>query len=162
LGNDYKLDETAEIILDPLKREYPKSIDEKKDILRKLIHFQISNYLAAETKLPEAKKNLIHRYELMTKRLTEQKQSETLQGWSESFAISLDPHSSYMSHDEMEDFQIQMQLSLEGIGASLSTQDGFTVIEALIPGGGAEKSKQLRPQDKIIAVAQDTEKPVTV
>ena len=54
----------------------------------------------------------------------------------------------------MKDFRIQMSLSLEGIGATLSSKDGFTVVEQLIPGGAAIKSGKLKPKDKIIAVAQ--------
>ena len=55
-----------------------------------------------------------------------------------------------------------MQLSLDGIGALLSSDNGFTIIEELIPGGGAERSGLLKPKDKIIAVAQEGEKPVDV
>jgi carboxyl-terminal processing protease len=59
-----------------------------------------------------------------------------------------------MSADNLEDFEIQMRLSLEGIGATLSSQDGFTIIEQLIPGGAAESSGKLKVKDKIIAVAE--------
>ena len=55
--------------------------------------------------------------------------------YAEAFAESLDPHTAFMSADTLEDFQIQMRLSLEGIGAVLSSQDGLTVIESLVPGG---------------------------
>jgi len=113
-------------------------------------------------KLPEAKKQLIHQYELVTKRLKEKTEEAQLETFSEAFAQALDPHSSFLTRDSMEDFQIQMELSLEGIGAVLRSQNGFTVIENLIKGGGAEKSKQLRAKDKIIAVAQSTGKPVSV
>ncbi len=162
LGKDYKLDETVELILDPKKREYSKTLEERKELLKKLIHFQMSNYLLTDMKLPEAKKQLIHQYELVTKRLTDKSEENQLEGFSEAFAQALDPHSSFMSRDSMEDFTIQMELSLEGIGAVLRSQNGFTVIESLIKGGGAEKSKMLRPKDKIIAVAQKGQKPVTV
>src|SRR5271157_4503687 len=80
----------------------------------------------------------------------------------ESFALALDPHTSYLSPEEFEDIRIQMQLSLEGIGAVLKSDNGFTVIEELIPGGSAERSGLLNPKDKIIAVAQEGEKPVNV
>ena len=96
-AKDYKVDESVELLMDPDKRGFPKTVAEKNVLLTKMIHFQIS-----------------------------------------------------------------MRLSLEGIGASLSSQDGFTVIEDLIPGGGAEKLKTLKPKDKIVAVAQDGKKPVTV
>jgi len=162
LGKDYKLDENIEFISDPEKRGYPKTVEEKKDILKKMIHFQMSNFLMADMKIEEAKKQLIHRYELITKRIREKKPQELFSDYAEAFASALDPHSGFMSMDSLEDFKIGMQLSLEGIGASLSNQDGFTVIEELIPGGGAEKSKKLRPKDKIMSVAQDGKDPVSV
>jgi len=81
---------------------------------------------------------------------------------AEAFALALDPHSIYLSPENVEDLRIHMQLSLEGIGATLSSDNGFTVIEELIPGGGAERSGLLMPKDKIIAVAQEGEKPVDV
>jgi len=162
LGKDYKLDENASFILDPRKRSYPKTKEEQQDILRKMVHFQISNYLLADSKMPEAKKNLIHRYELVVKRLKEDKMAQMLENYLEAFALALDPHSSYLSKDSMEDFQIQMQLSLEGIGASLTTQDGFTVIDSLIAGGSADRSGILKPKDKILSVAQEGQKPTNI
>ncbi len=162
LQNQYKLDETVELVLDPKKREYAQTLDEKKNLLRKLIHFQMSNYLLSDMKLPEAQKQLVHQYELVTKRIKEKSEEAQLEVFSEAFAQALDPHSSFLSKDSMEDFQIQMELSLEGIGAVLRSQNGFTVIENLIKGGGAEKSKLLKAKDKIIAVAQGDGKPVSV
>jgi carboxyl-terminal processing protease len=162
LGKTYKLDDTVELVIDPRKREYTTTLDERKALMRKLIHFQISNYLLSDMKLPEAKKQLIHQYELVTKRVKEKTEENQLENFSEAFAQALDPHSSFMSRDSMEDFQIQMELSLEGIGAVLRSQNGFTVIESLIKGGGAEKSKLLKAKDKIIAVAQGDGKPTSV
>jgi carboxyl-terminal processing protease len=162
LENQYKLDETVELVLDPKKREYAQTLDEKKNLLRKLIHFQMSNYLLSDMKLPEAQKQLVHQYELVTKRIKEKSEEAQLEVFSEAFAQALDPHSSFLSKDSMEDFQIQMELSLEGIGAVLRSQNGFTVIENLIKGGGAEQSKLLKAKDKIIAVAQGDGKPVSV
>jgi carboxyl-terminal processing protease len=65
-----------------------------------------------------------------------------------------------MPPDELTDFEIALKLSLEGIGAVLTSDDGFTVIQSLVPGGQAAKTGQLRPKDKIIAVAQENEAPV--
>lgn len=162
LDDKYKLDETVELVLDPEKRGYPKTAEERTEMLKKMVHFQISNYLLTDMKLPEARKQLIHKYELVVKRLVEKKDSDLTVGFAESFARALDPHSSFLSAESLEDFQIQMRLSLEGIGASLSSQDGFTVIEETIPGGAADRAKILQPKDKIIAVAQDGGKPVSV
>ncbi len=162
LNKSYALDDNAEIRLDPDKRKFPATVTEKQDILKGLIHFQISNYLLTKMKLEEAKNQLVHRYELITKRIKERQGENPVNGFAEAFASALDPHSSYLSPDNLEDFQIGMQLSLEGIGAQLSSEDGFTVIEDTIPGGGAEKTGMLKPKDKIIAVAQEGQKPVPV
>lgn len=162
LGPNYELDKSVELVIDPEQRGYAKSMQERQAILEKMVHFQMANYLLANMKMAEAKKNLVHRYELICKRIAERDQEDLITSFAEAFALALDPHSGYMSKDRMEDFQIQMGLSLEGIGATLSSQDGFTVIEGLIPGGSAEKTGKLRPKDKIIAVAQEGEKPVPV
>ena len=162
LGPDYRLDETVELNINVNKRPYVKTTAEKHELLRKVVQFQIQNALLAGIDLAEAKKQQIHRYELQTKRLVERNPEKLITGMAEAFALSLDPHTSYLSPENVEDLQIQMQLSLDGIGAALSSDNGFTVIEELIPGGGAERSGLLKPKDKIIAVAQKGEKPVYV
>lgn len=162
LGKKYVLDEKVELNLDPKTREYPKTVEEKKGLLAKVLHFEVSSLLLADIKIADAKKRMIHRYELITKRFQERKMSDFVEEFVGAFAVGLDPHTSYLSWDDMQDFQIQMQLSLEGIGASLSSQDGFVVIEALIPGGSADRSGQLEPKDKIIMVAQESKEAVSV
>jgi carboxyl-terminal processing protease len=173
LGPDYKLDENVELQLDPEKRQFPKDLEESHRRQLVQIHFQISNYLLAFMEAPEnlklkkqtlerkplpkemqkAKDQLIHRYELSVKRMDELKKSDLYNYMVNAFAGAMDPHSNYLSPEDTEDFRINMNLSLEGIGASLSNEDGYTVIQELIPGGAASKSKQLEPKDKIIAVS---------
>jgi carboxyl-terminal processing protease len=159
----FQVDGKTELNLDPEKRGYPKAAADRESLIRKLVHFQMLNYSLTGVGTEAAKKQLIHRYELIVKRIQErQDRGELVTLFAESFAVALDPHSSYMSRENLEDFQIQMQLSLEGIGASLSSQDGFTVIEELIPGGSAQREGTLRPKDKIIAVGQGSEKSTPV
>lgn len=154
LGKDYKFDKSVEIAFDPDKKPFPANKEEANEFLRKYVHFQISNYLATDLKLEDAKQNVAKNWERTLKRAVDTKTDDIYSGYLDSFARALDPHSSFFSKDVMEDFEISMSLSLEGIGATLSSQDGFTVIEALVPGGSAARSGQLQPQDKIIAVAQ--------
>lgn len=71
-----------------------------------------------------------------------------------SFAKAFDPHTDFMSPNNLEDFEINMKLSLQGIGAMLSNEDGAAKVERLIAGGPAERDGRLQPGDKIIAVAQ--------
>lgn len=79
-----------------------------------------------------------------------------------SFARSFDPHSDYMSQQNMEDFQINMKLSLVGIGAMLRAEDGTAKVERIIPGGPADMDGRLQAGDKIIAVAQGDKKAVDI
>jgi len=162
LGPDYRLDETTELNTNVNKRPYVKTVEEKHGLLRKVVQFQIENALLTGVNLAEAKKQQMHRYELQTMRVVERNPEKLMTSVAKAFALALDPHTSYLSPENLEDLRIQMQLSLEGIGAVLSSDNGFTVIEELIPGGGAERSGLLNPKDKIIAVAQEGEKPVDI
>ncbi len=163
LTPSYKLDENVEIVLDPEKRGYAKTAEERADRVRRMVHFQISNFLVGGLDLETAKKKVLHRYELSVKRVERRRSKAELPGmYAEAYATSLDPHSSFLSAETLADFQIHMRLSLEGIGAVLRSDDGFTIVQELVPGGQADKLKQLRPKDKITAVAQDGEESVDV
>jgi carboxyl-terminal processing protease len=162
LDSDYRLDETLDLDIDVNKRPYVKTTEEKYALLRKIVQFQIENALLTDINMAEAKKQQIHRYELQTKRVIERNPEKLITSAAEAFALALDPHTSYLSTENFEDLQIQIQLSLEGIGAVLSSDNGFTIIEELIPGGGAERSGMLKPKDKIISVAQEGEKPFNI
>ncbi len=153
-ADEYELDSSVELIIDPDKRSRPRTTKEQHALFRRLVHFQMSNYLTNDEELPEAKRKLIHRYELMTKRAKELDNSDVYASFLDSFASALDPHSNYFTADAVEDFQIGMELSLEGIGVGLSSRDGYSIVEKIIPGGAAAKIDELEPNDKIIAVAQ--------
>ena len=154
LSSNFAFEPKTEVIIDPTKRQFPKTKEEAEQQLRKFLQFQVSNYLASDMKLPQAKKQLIHRYELGAKRNAETSSDDTFSLFLDAFASALDAHSSYLSRDVLEDFEISMRLSLEGIGTSLSWDDGYTTVESLVPGGAAEKSGEIKPKDKIIAVGQ--------
>lgn len=162
LGPDFRLDETMELQINVKKRSHVRTPKEKYMLLMKFIQFQIQNDLLSGIDLAEAKKQQMHRYELQTTRTIERNPEKLITNLAEAFANALDPHTSYLSPEDFEDIRIHMKLSLEGIGALLRSDNGFTVIEELIPGGGAERSGLLKPKDKIIAVAQKNEKPVNV
>ncbi|MEZ4331918.1 MAG: carboxy terminal-processing peptidase [Myxococcota bacterium] len=159
---DYALDTDVRLILDPEKRGHPQDEAARKDLIHRLVHFQISNYLSSDMELPQAKERLIHRYELMTKQAKEIKTRDTYAEFLNAFAGALDPHSTYYTPEAVEDFEIQMSLSLEGIGVALSSKDGYSIVERVIPGGATDKLGVLEPGDKIIAVSQEGEAPVDI
>lgn len=153
-SKDFKFNKDTEFTFDIDKKPFPKTADEAQDFLKKYIQFQIANYLATDIKMDEARTRVIKNYDRNLKRLKDTKPEELYSNYLNAFAMSLDPHSNFFSRDYYEDFTIDMSLSLEGIGATLSQQDGFTTIEALVPGGAAAKSGHLDPQDKIVAVSK--------
>lgn len=159
---EYALDTDVVLILDPEKRGYPQDPEARARLIERLVHFQMSNYLASEIELAEAKEKLIHRYELMTRRAKELESRDVYGNFLNAFAGALDPHSTYYPPEAVEDFEIQMSLSLDGIGVALSSKDGYSVVERIIPGGATDKAKLLEPGDKIIAVAQAGEDPVDI
>ncbi len=86
--------------------------------------------------------------------LNRQKPDDAFQAYTYALTTSFDPHTSYLSPDEYENFQIDMSRSLEGIGAKLQTESEYTVVNEIIPGGPAFKSSLLKKGDKIIGVGQ--------
>jgi carboxyl-terminal processing protease len=154
LAKDFKLEPKTTLQMDSQKRDFPKNKAEFEDFEKKYIQFQVANFVSSDMKEPEAKGMVERRYERTQKKLKDIPEADIYASLLDSFARSMDPHSSYLSADDLEDFNIHMNLSLEGIGATLSSQDGYTVIEQLIPGGAAAASGELEGQDKIIAVGQ--------
>ncbi len=150
----FKFDQKTEVMLDPDTRDYPKTKAEAEKFQLKYLNFQISNYLASGMKEDEAKSQVVRNYERAVKRAKDTTEEDLFSNYLDSFGRALDPHSSFLSRDSLEDFNIQMGLSLEGIGATLSSQDGFTVVEQLIPGGSASSSGLIDSGDKIVAVGQ--------
>jgi len=161
-SDDYVLDTDVRLILDSDKRGHPQDDEGRARLVERLVHFQMSNYLSGDIELPDAKEKLIHRYELMTKRARELEARDTYGSFLNAFASALDPHSTYYPPEAVEDFEIQMSLSLDGIGVALSSKDGYSVVERIIPGGATDKADALEPGDKIIAVAQEGEDPVDI
>ncbi|MCB0342123.1 MAG: carboxy terminal-processing peptidase [Pseudobdellovibrionaceae bacterium] len=154
LNKGFKFDPKTSLNLDADERAYPASKAQAEKFLKQYLQFQVANYLATDMEMAEAKKYVERNYERVERRVRTYETEDLWATYIDAFAHALDPHSSYFSRDSWEDFLINMNLSLEGIGATLSSKDGFTLIENLLPGGAAYKSNQLKTQDKIIAVAQ--------
>jgi carboxyl-terminal processing protease len=95
------------------------------------------------------------RYERMLKNLDDIESGDLAELYLTSIASLYDPHSNYFSADSYDEFSISMKLQLFGIGAMLRLKDDYCTIEELVPGGPADLGHQLKPGDKIIAVAQD-------
>ncbi|MBJ6138892.1 carboxy terminal-processing peptidase [Marinobacter litoralis] len=105
---------------------------------------------------------LMRRYEGQLKRAYQARSEDAFQAYMNAFTGMWDPHTSYFSPRTSENFNINMSLSLEGIGAVLQSDNEYTKVVRLVPGGPASKQGQLQPADRIVSVAQEDEKPVNV
>lgn len=159
---DFALEPTRGVASDPKKRGFPKTKEERDDLYRTLVQFQIADYLNAGLSMEEAKSQLVHRYEVATKQTAEQTPADVRSAFLDAFATALDPHTNYLPPDDAEDFDIQMGLSLEGIGLELSSKNGYAVVEGVVPGGAADRQGIVRRKDKIVAVAQEGQELVRV
>ncbi len=107
--------------------------------------------------LDEAREVVAKRYERLAKSVGEMEASEVQELFLTALTHMYDPHSTFFSADSLEEFAIGMRNSLVGIGAVLSDEDGYCTIKELLPGGPAERSRELDPEDKILGVAQGKE-----
>ena len=133
LNPKFKFNAEVKIQRDPQDRPRPKTLAEANKFHEAYMQYQVASYLATDIKLDEAREQIIRNYERALKRVKEFKKEDLLSSYLDSFARALDPHSSYLSAEALEDFEISMRLSLEGIGATLSSQDGFNDDRAIDP-----------------------------
>lgn len=161
----YEFDIDEEIVVDREKVDYASDQKDMETRWRKNIKLQLLNFVSTGIPLDKAKVKLKKRYSIMSKRIEEIDETKTYERILTAFFNSLDPDSNYLSQDENDDFKISMNLKLEGIGARLRSEEGLVTIESLIPGSPASrlaKGKEIKPGDKIIAVAQADGEPVDV
>jgi len=158
--HDFTKDEWMPI--DRKKIDYAATTEEISERWRERVKFQLLQLKGTLKDIAKSKEKLHKRYELAAKRQAELTSDDMYTMFLNAFSAALDPHSEYLSADALEDFRISTRLSLEGIGAVLRNDDGFTVIQSLVPGGAAANTGKLKVNDKIIAVAQGSEPTVDV
>ncbi len=133
------------------------SLDAIKNYHALLIKNEFINILLSSDDFESSKLKLLKRLKNRVKSLKRIKSDDIFSLYTNSITSLYDPHTNYLSPKSQEDFEINMSLSLEGIGAILSTEDGITKIVRLIPGGPADKSGLLKVNDKIVGVASQPE-----
>ncbi|MFO0423349.1 MAG: carboxy terminal-processing peptidase [Planctomycetia bacterium] len=145
------------IIIDRDDTTWAKSEAEAEDNWRKRIKYDLLVQKMEKTPPEEAKDKLRRRYASFAKRMHQMTSDELLETYLSSLTSSLDPHTSFMSPGTLENFEIGMRLQLDGIGASLKAEDGYTTVAELVPGGAADKDGRLQKKDRVVGVGQGTE-----
>jgi carboxyl-terminal processing protease len=177
---DFTVDE--EMITDPESTHYARNNAEARDFWRKRIKYDLLVLKAGKNKKPAAtekspkddttpaeaakaaedpREKLSKRYHNFARRMHQYDSDELLEVYLTALSTSFDPHTSYMSKHTLENFEIEMRLQLDGIGAALMAgDDGYTVVTKVVPGGAADKDGRLKADDKVIGVGQGTEGPI--
>jgi carboxyl-terminal processing protease len=150
---DFERDESLEF--DRTDNSWPNDQAEADDLWRKIIKSRVISLRAAKKADDEIVPLLQKRYQNQLNRVSQSKAEDAFQVYMNAMAALYDPHTNYLSPATSENFNINMSLSLEGIGAVLQTEDEFTKVVRLVHAGPASKEGQLQPSDRIVGVAQD-------
>ncbi|MBC7656501.1 MAG: carboxy terminal-processing peptidase [Frankiaceae bacterium] len=131
------------------------------EIWRKYVKNDVLRLKLAGRNPAEIRKTLDKRYAQIGSRVHEMRGDDVFEMFMNAYATSIDPHTSYMSPRSAENFDMQMRLSLQGIGAVLQRQDEFVVIRTLVPGGPAATRGKKKEGDRVVAVGQGDKGPMT-
>ncbi len=151
--HDFTVDEAMAV--DPKETAYAVNVAELDERWRKRVKFDLLALKLDKTADDEARKRLHRRYKTIRESFAQTEPDEVVEMYLTSLCEAFDPHSSYMSPRTLDDFRIQMELKLDGIGAALRGEDGYTVVQSIVPGGAAAADGRLKPGDKITAVSND-------
>ena len=157
LAEDFDFSRDANWTLERDDLPYPETTEEARKIWRTKIKFDLLTLKLADTSIKDGKERLMKRVRGMWKDFSQYENDDVVSIFLNSMAAAYDPHSSYLAAQELKNFDISIKLSLEGIGAVLRWEDGYTVVNSIVPGGAAARHGKLKADDRIIAVAQGEE-----
>lgn len=155
LEHDFTADE--EMVRDGDAANYAKNKAEADEKWRRRVKFEMLSQIADDLTPEEAREKLRRRYTSIRKRWDQTSNDELLEMYLTALTTGFDPHSTYMSPSTLDNFEIQMRLKLDGIGASLRSEDGYTKVHQIIAGGAADQDGRLKEGDEIIGVGQGTD-----
>lgn len=150
---DFTIDES--LYIGEEKQPWLTSEAEADELWRKRVKHSILNLKITDKSDEEIKELLLKRFNNRLHQAEQIQAEDVFEIYVNTYAALYDPHTNYFSPRSLENFNIRMSLSLEGIGAVLSQEDEYTKVVRLVKGGPAEKQNDLKRNDKIVAVGQD-------
>lgn len=153
----FNFDVEESIVLDREKAPWPANQAEADKLWQQYLKSNLLNSILSGKTLEESKTTLRKRYANQLRRLKQQTNEEAFSVMMNSLTMLYDPHTNYLSPENAENFDISMSLELQGIGAVLQSDEDYTKVSSLVVGGPAQKQGQLKPNDKIISIAQGTD-----
>jgi len=162
LDSEFDYDVPENYQFDRTEEQWPADAGVLDDLWRKRVKNDVLNLRLTGKEDDEIKKTLTTRYQRLRTRTEQLDSDDVFQLFINAYGTAIEPHTSYFSPRTSENFKIRMSLSLEGIGAVLQSEDDFTLVRRIIPGGPADLGDQLHAGDRITGVAQSNEEPVDV
>ena len=142
------------IIIDNDQKKWQRSKFELRKTWKRLAKNDVLTSMLAEKELDEATETIQKRYKNRLRRISQRNEEDVFSISMNNLTSFFDPHSSYFSPKSAEDFEMTMSLKLEGIGALLTTEEDYPTIVSVVPGGPAEKTGKINPDDKIVKISQ--------
>ena len=185
LNDKFRFSKNTKYIMDEDLKTHPKSTKEANQKMKAYLEYQVANVYLFEKDLPKAVNQVALIFHNIKKQVLSWKPqlnpfeirncnkksrnsfkvckpTKWFSNYLNAYSQSLDSHSSYLDNEDLEEFYISMNLELEGIGATLSSRFGYTIVERLVPGGAAARSKQIQVKDKILEVGQNRNKLINI
>jgi len=151
-GFDFTIDE--DYYFDRTEMDWAAERDEINEIWRKRVKNDWLLLKIAEQEDEDIAETLTDRYKGIQRRVSELNSEDVFQFFMNAYTRSIEPHSAYMSPRSVDNFEISMRLSLDGIGAMLQRETEYTTVMEIVPGGPADLDGRLQPGDRIVGVAQ--------
>ena len=156
--HDFSLEE--EMVRDADAATFAKTPEEAQERWRQRVKFDLLKETSDDVAMDKAIEKLRKRYNSIRKSWNQTDNDELLERYLSAMTTGFDPHSDYMSPSTLDNFNITMRLELDGIGASLKSEDGYTMVHNIIHGGAADKDGKLKPGDKIVGVGESAQGPM--
>jgi carboxyl-terminal processing protease len=157
LDQDFDFTGDEEYVFDRSEQPWASTTKDLDELWRKRVTNDALSLVLADKSIDETREILNKRYTRFLKRMDQIKSEDVFETFMNAFAQTLDPHSSYLSPRNSEEYRIQMSLSYFGIGASLQIEDDYVKVINVIPGGPAAIDGSLQPNDRITAVGQGSD-----
>jgi carboxyl-terminal processing protease len=157
LNKSFDFDKKESFVYDRDKLPWPANQTEMDDMWGQRVKYDLLNLKIANADMAKNKEVLKKRYENLLSQANKLSNQDVFQYFMDAFTEAIDPHTNYFNPSNAANFNIEMSRQLEGIGASLLVENEYVTIKSIVPGGPADKSKQISIDDRIVGVAQGKE-----
>jgi len=157
LNKSFDFDKKESFVYDRDKLPWPANQAQMDDMWGQRVKYDLLNLKLANPDMAKNKETLKKRYENLLSQANKLSNQDVFQYFMDAFTEAIDPHTNYFNPSNAANFNIEMSRQLEGIGASLLVENEYVTIKSVVPGGPADKSKQISIDDRIVGVAQGKE-----